>query len=73
MLYAAQANAQLMYGADSMQAQAANTIVKGYENSKLAAGVVDIKMQSGGGYPEEKKKKEENQRNGTGLKRFLTT
>ncbi len=59
MLYAAQANAQLMYGADSMQAQAANTIVKGYENSKLAAGVVDIKMQSGGGYPEEKKKKEE--------------
>lgn len=60
MLYAAQANAQLMYGADSMQAQAANTIVKGYENSKLAAGVVDIKMQSGGGYPEEKKKKEEN-------------
>ncbi len=28
MLYAAQANAQLMYGADSMQAQAANTIVK---------------------------------------------
>lgn len=59
MLYAAQANAQLMYGADSMQAQAANTIVKGYENSKLMAGVVDIKMQSGGGYPEEKKKKEE--------------
>ncbi len=59
MLYAAQANVQLMYGADSMQAQAANTIVKGYENSKLAAGVVDIKMQSGGGYPEEKKKKEE--------------
>lgn len=59
MLYAAQANAQIMYGADSMQAQAANTIVKGYENSKLMAGVVDIKMQSGGGYPEEKKKKEE--------------
>ena len=57
MLYAAQANAQLMYGADSMQAQAANTIVKGYENSKLAAGVVDIKMQSGGGYEKPKEDK----------------
>lgn len=54
MLYAAQANAHLMYGADSMQAQAANTIVKGYENAKLAAGVVDIKMQSGGGYEKPK-------------------
>lgn len=62
MLYAAQQNAQLMYGVNSMQAQAAATIVKGYENSKLMAGVVDIKMQSGGGYAkpkEEKKEKEE--------------
>lgn len=63
MLYAAQANAHLMYGADSMQAQAANTIVKGYENAKLAAGVVDIKMQSGGGY--EKPKEEEKQQEKT--------
>lgn len=65
MLYAAQANAQLMYGADSMQAQAANTIVKGYENSKLAAGVVDIKMQSGGGYEKPKEDKEEKQQEKT--------
>lgn len=65
MLYAAQANAQLMYGADSMQAQAANTIVKGYENAKLAAGVVDIKMQSGGGYEKPKEDKEEKQQEKT--------
>lgn len=65
MLYAAQANAQLMYGADSMQAQAANTIVKGYENSKLMAGVVDIKMQSGGGYAKPKEEKEEKQQEKT--------
>lgn len=65
MLYAAQANAQLMYGADSMQAQAANTIVKGYENSKLMAGVVDIKMQSGGGYEKTKEEKEEKQQEKT--------
>lgn len=65
MLYAAQANAQLMYGADSMQAQAANTIVKGYENSKLAAGVVDIKMQSDGGYEKPKEDKEEKQQEKT--------
>jgi len=61
MLYAAQANAQLMYGAESMQAQAADTIVKGYENSKLLVGNVgnvDVKMQSGGGYKEEKEEKE---------------
>lgn len=61
MLYAAQANAQLMYGAESMQAQAADTIVKGYENSKLLVGNVgnvDVKMQSGDGYKEEKEEKE---------------
>lgn len=59
MLYAAQANAQLMYGADSLQAKAANTIVKGYENSKLLAGNIDIKMKSGGGYDDKEDKADE--------------
>ena len=59
MLYAAQSKMALEYGSDSLQAQAANTIVKGYENSKLLSGVVDIKMQSGGGYKEEKEEKED--------------
>lgn len=39
MLYAAKANAELLYGANSLQAQAAATIVKGYENSKLLSGI----------------------------------
>ena len=59
MLYAAQANAQLIYGVDSLQAKAANTIVKGYENSKLLAGNIDIKMKSGGGYDDKEDKAEE--------------
>ena len=57
MLYTAKANAELIYGIDSVQAQAAANIVKGYENSKLLAGNIDIKMQSGGGYKEEKEEK----------------
>lgn len=59
MLYAAQANAQLIYGVDSLQAKAANTIVKGYENSKLLTGNIDIKMKSGGGYDDKEDKAEE--------------
>ena len=59
MLYAAQANAQLIYGVDSLQAKAANTIVKGYENSKLLAGNIDIKMKSGGGYDDKEDKADE--------------
>ena len=62
MLYAAQAKMAAEYGADSLQAQAADTIVKGYQNSKLMAGFVDIKMQSGGGYPEKKEEKEEKEK-----------
>ena len=65
MLYAAKANAELLYGVNSLQAQAAATIVKGYENSKLLSGItsdtgsgsgrsnVDLKMESGGGYKKE--------------------
>ncbi len=59
MLYAAQANAQLIYGVDSLQAKAANTIVKGYENSKLLTGNIDIKMKSGGGYDDKEDKADE--------------
>ncbi len=59
MLYAAKANAQLMYGVDSLQAKAANTIVQGYENSKLLAGNIDIKMKSGGGYEDKEEKADE--------------
>ena len=65
MLYAAQQNAQLLYGAESKQAQAAATIVKGYENSKLlvgSVGKVDIKMESGGGYPKPKEEKEKKEK-----------
>ena len=62
MLYAARANMALEYGESSMQVQAADTIIKGYENSKLLVGKVDLKMQSGGGYPEEKEKKEKEEK-----------
>ena len=58
----ARGNTELKFGKDSKQYQAAQTIVQGYQNSKLLAGsigAVDIKMQSGGGYPEPKEEKEE--------------
>ncbi len=57
ILYAAKTNAELMYGTDSAQSQAAANIVKGYENSKLLAGNIGFKMQSGEGNKEDKEEK----------------
>lgn len=62
MLKASLINTELKFGKDSKQYQAAQTIVQGYQNTKLLAGsigAVDVKMQSGGGYEEKKEEEKE--------------